>query len=1021
MSAHPGANTEERIAMMRIRRQVFAPVAVLCVLIGVLALAAGSALADASPAVTINAPTNVSYTTAHVSGTVNPHDSSSPVNWHFEYSTEPSNESAWNYAPTANGEIAGTEAEGTTPITVEGNLESFEELPGLAPGTEYAVRLVAENELGANRVVTQEPYPTLKTKPVALPSASIAAPSAVTGTSAHFSGEINPNAPSGNPSAFDVNWRFECTPECPGLSGGTIPADNSTHTVEVDATGLLYNTSYEVKLIAENTGGQVSQTQTFKTKATAPIAESRTVGTFTDTTAIIGGSVNPNGSLTTYTIEYADNPAFVNQTSVPATQNTSVGSGQTPVMVSQLISGLEPSSTYYFRIIAANPVGTSLSAAQSFQTRTTETGPTCTNEELRVENNSLELPDCRAYELVTPDLNHALLGTEQEGLATEDGDTLVYGAFDAPQHAKSAQALTNRIRSTRDPASGWNGLSFSPSLIGPVDAYSSVQSQGLSADLSSEFLISDQPLTGEIDPHGENAFVSRPDGTYRLLTPLGEPYVGQLDAGNADFSRVYFQPSAPQLPEDPTSGGNTYLWSEEKGLQLIGVLPNGTLAPNGASLAGSIIGAISTDASRAVFTVEGKLYLHIEGAPSVEVSTSRRTVNPDPNPLPGLAYIAEYDPVISAGITNNGSTVLFAAHGELTNSANTGETSGVANDAGTDLYSYDVASGKLTDLTVDTDPVDAATGANVRSVLGVSPDGSYIYFTATGDLASGAVPGHTSLYVWHAGEIKFVADADGLHASGPLPRTYVTPNGLHFAFGSTENLTGYDNVDAVTGQPDSEVFEANFGAGIECVSCHPNGARPTADSYLPPNGFIGGSQRVVSDDGSRVFFESYDSVVPQASNGLQKVYEYSHGAVALISRPDSSSDAYFFDASASGNDVFFKTNDELVPNPNGGDDAIYDARVGGGFHVNSRQECSGAACRGPLTAAPVFGVPASRLLSGAGNIGPAGSGQSVKTKTAAQVRAAKLAKALKGCKVKRNKKKRSMCERRARHAYGRNK
>ncbi len=44
----------------------------------------------------------------------------------------------------------------------------------------------------------------------------------------------------------------------------------------------------------------------------------------------------------------------------------------------------------------------------------------------------------------------------------------------------------------------------------------------------------------------------------------------------------------------------------------------------------------------------------------------------------------------------------------------------------------------LTDLTVDTNPADVATGANVEQVVGASRDASYVYFVATGNLASGA-------------------------------------------------------------------------------------------------------------------------------------------------------------------------------------------------------------------------------------------------------------------------------------------
>ena len=593
--------------MMRIRRQAFVPVAVLCVLIGVLALAAGSAFADAPPAVTIDAPTNVSYTTAHVSGTVNPEGGPSATTWHFEYSSEPSNEFAWSYAFLASGEISGTEAEGTTPITVEGNLESLGELPGLTPGAEYSVRLVAENELGANRVVTQEPYPTLKTKPVPLPSVSFAAPSAVTGTSAHFSGEINPHAPAGNPQAFEVNWRFECTPECPALEG-SIPANNINNTVEANATGLLYNTSYEVKLIATNAGGKATQAQTFKTEAVAPEVESRPAGDFTATTALVGGSVDPNGSATTYTIEYANNPTFTNPLSVPATENASAGSGQTPTIVSQLISGLEPNSTYYFRITAKNQVTTVVSAPQSFVTRAAEeSSHSCPNEQLRSENNSTALPDCRAYELVSPDADHAQVRARR-GRSGERRRR--YDVVSDPRRAAERQigaaAPDNQVRATRNPVTGWRGESLTAALPEPGRWVLQFSNNCRLLGSLSTFSETDQPLSGGQLTNGKNDFIGHPDGTYTLITRVTSPGFGpsaRVTRTSAMFTSIRACSSCPRIQ----LVGQSLLVTKTGPEARRDPSKRDLRAASGVNLVGNIIGSISADANRALFTTEGKL------------------------------------------------------------------------------------------------------------------------------------------------------------------------------------------------------------------------------------------------------------------------------------------------------------------------------------------------------------------------------------------------------------------------------
>jgi hypothetical protein len=641
----------------------------------------------------------------------------------------------------------------------------------------------------------------------------------------------------------------------------------------------------------------------------------------------------------------------------------------------------------------------------------------CPNEQLRT-GPSVELPDCRAYELVSPDSNHAHI--DLGGASAEDGDAMIYQAVDAPDNAQAGEPLNNHVRAERNALTGWSGVSLVPPLLGPVTGYKSFETMAVSADFSSTVVQSTQDLSGGPVPKGFKMYVGHPGGTYQLLTPIGPPNYSSFSAGNADFSHIYFTPSAAQLPSDPIAGGNTYSWTQAGGLKLVGILPDGTAAPNGVGLAGSIIGSITTDANRALFLADGKLYVHIEGAPSVEVSATQRTIDPDPNPGPNLGVVAPFSQQVSAGITASGSTVIFVAHSELTNDANTGSSAGVATDAGADLYSYDLATGHLTDLTPDADPADAATGANVLTVLKASPDGSYIYFTATGHLASGAMPGQESLYVWHEGRIDFVADAEGLHVNFSegerVPRSAVSRDGTRILFPTTTSLTGYDNRDPSTGQPHVELFEATFGAGVTCVSCREDGTPPIADSFIPS-----GASGLISDDGRRVFFASSDAVVPQASSGFKQVYEYENGKASLISWVGDTANAELNAASPSGDDVFFTGSDELVPSPNGGDSAVFDARVGGGFPVVSRRECLGEACRGLLSSPPALDAPSSSSLSAVASGASTAPATTTPSKPKPLTRAQRLAKALKACKSKRNTTKRVTCEKKARRTYGRRK
>jgi hypothetical protein len=906
-----------------------------------------------APTLALGSPGAVTYTKAHISGTVDPEGGNVnplggvpvPITWQLQISRDPVNE-GWGTA--AEGTIEGPEAEASAPIAVPaGGLD----LENLQNGANYKFRLKAFYA-GKESTKAGGEFTTLAVSP---PGVTVEDASLVTGTTAHFKGAVTPG---GADAAFNSNCTFDyvtdkqflidefASAQPIGCNPNPVEGAGSS-TVVADPTGLEPHTVYHLRLRAENLGGTTTATalDTFETEAIGPAITGSNASNVLTTSATLNAQVNPGGAATTYHFEYltladflANGETFAGAKSTP--ESASIGADNLSHPVSANVTGLQLGAAYRFRVVATNsesPLGGTPGPATSFNTVGASVTQNCANEQLRAENNSLNLPDCRAYELVSPDSNSAALWMELGGAATADGETMMYVTIDAPGDASSGLPTHNEVRATRDALKGWTGVSLAPPVVAPVTGYFSIFGLGVSDDLSATAISTTQPLSGGVTSNGLNLFIGNGDGTYSLLTPIPTPLRGAFFGGTADFSHVFFRPTVAQLPlEDPLAGANIYSWAREGGLRLVGILPNGMPAPNGVSLPGGILRPFSRDASRVIFLADEKLYLRTDESHTVEIGGPLTRVEDGSAPSDG------------AGITADGKMVLFTSAAELTPDANTG--------SGTDrnLYSYDTVTGELTDLTVDTDPADVATGANVQRVLGATPDGSHIYFTATGHLANGATPGHTSLYVWHNGEIGFVAD-------GAVSQLYVTPDGQNVAFASTNSLTGYDNTDPITGQPHVEVFKATLGAGIECVSCRANGTRPTADTGVPPQ-YLYSNTRIISNDGSRVFFASADAVVPQASNGHSHIFEYANGKVSLISPAGSSSNTELLATSASGDDVFFSTWDEIVPSPNSGPSAVYDARVGGGFPVNSHQRCSGVACRELQPPAPGFDQPGSRAL-----------------------------------------------------------
>ncbi len=165
-----------------------------------------------------------------------------------------------------------------------------------------------------------------------------------------------------------------------------------------------------------------------------------------------------------------------------------------------------------------------------------------------------------------------------------------------------------------------------------------------------------------------------------------------------------------------------------------------------------------------------------------------------------------------------------------------------------------------------------ATG--VKGVLGASEDGSYLYYASA-----------TGLFLSHEGTSTEVASG-AVDPSDYPPATgtsRVSADGTRLAFLSEASLTGYDNTDANSGLPDSEVYLYEAGSEeLSCVSCNPTGERPLGPSTIPgaiangkgPTATDSYKPRALVSDGRRLFFDSEDALVAQDTDNRPDVYEW---------------------------------------------------------------------------------------------------------------------------------------------------
>jgi hypothetical protein len=709
----------------------------------------------------------------------------------------------------------------------------------------------------------------------------------------------------------------------------------------------------------------------------------------------------------------------------------------------------------------------------------------CANAQFR-SGPSERLPDCRAYEQVSPvekDGQDAMTLTplrpaQASPCGAGEPCTVAYMNVGAAFDGAQGNDFPNAYLAARSPA-GWQTTALTPqTLQAPTNGKAEV-AYAFSEDLSQTILhVPLQQLTASAPAGIYNLFLRQPGGAYSLVTasvPAEPPHSGctlcfeeedvpAFAGASSDFSHVIFEANDSLVPGAP--GGEVENLYEEvaEHVRLVGILPDNTIPAEGATAGGGIRAvsershalahAISQDGSRVLFEAaadsgapdpqqKGKteLYDRIDDVSTVEVSAP--ALGAEPSDCETRERICDPGSAEFWTASDDGSLVYFTSKAALTKQSNTGaeEASG-EEDAGNDLYRYDVETGALTDLTVDTKD---ANGAGVLGVVGSSEDGSYVYFVAEGGLGGDAESGKPNLYVWHGtaagpGTVTYIATLraptseevkyiEGMRTSPEYhsdvadwtsrpteSQAYITPDGRHLAFMSVEPLTGYDNEDQVAGEADHEVFEYTAETGqLVCASCDAGDVRPLGSAFIGAK--LGErvstpfhQPRSLSDDGSRLFFSSPDPLVPGISGGNARVFEYEDGSVQLISGTESGGGAVFLDASASGDDVFFATRERLVPGDTDELVDVYDARVGGGLvEPPALMPCQAGACREALTSSPSFSVPASASFAGAGNLAPAAPVKATREQL--------LSRALALCRKLRSSKRRSTCTEVARRRY----
>ena len=235
-------------------------------------------------------------------------------------------------------------------------------LSGLTPRTSYEVQLVTVTV--ADKVEIAGGPVAFATK-VALPTITNAPPS-ITRTTATLSGEVNTQE-----GASEYAIQYGTTT---AYTSGTTPsvqlegAVGPTAIEHVLLSELKAGTTYHYRIIASNESGTTNGPDaTFTTgKPQPPAVFTGEAVNITGTTATITAGVNPDGLQTSYVWEVGSEaePGVISYTPTYGT----AGNGSAGVGLSLGLTGLQPGSTYHYRITAHNEDATTTGADRTFTT-----------------------------------------------------------------------------------------------------------------------------------------------------------------------------------------------------------------------------------------------------------------------------------------------------------------------------------------------------------------------------------------------------------------------------------------------------------------------------------------------------------------------------------------------------------------------------------------------------------------------------------------------------------------------------
>jgi hypothetical protein len=597
----------------------------------------------------------------------------------------------------------------------------------------------------------------------------------------------------------------------------------------IQATGMAVSPANNRLLVAV---GSLHLIKVFKLPTpTPPAVGAQSATDVTTESAKLHAQVNPGFEDTTYSYEYG-----LEDCEVSSCETVAGGTlyGLKFVDGATQLEGLEPNTTYHYRVIAESPLGTAVGPDRTFTTfpLVDLVNDPCPNALARKQTKTVGLLDCRAYELASAaftggyDVVSNLVSGQTPFQGYPDaGGKLLYGVEDGgiPGTGNPTNRGIDPYLATRNEDGTWStqyvGIpSDNPFALGPFSSTLAGADGSLGAFA----------FAGEIcDPcfaDGSSGLPLRlPSGELvqgmvgSISDPSAEPAGYVAKPLSADGSHLIFGTDA-KLEPSANEGGDPTIYSRDLGVGTTEVVSTDEA---GSTISGTEVGAldVSADGSRVLIGQEVStdgannplwhLYLHLSGDPeSVDL-------------MPGASQGAYF-----AGMTTDGTRLFFTTAEQL---------SGEDTDESADVYEALVDSeGNLSERLLSTDfegnasNSDSCTPSNEPATwntpsgngkcgalafaggAGVASVSGDLYFASPELLDEGqGTANQPNLYrVAPGGSPSFVATIDtSLGKPGPKPPEHplVKTNFGGASYGSVQALT----VDQTT----HDVYALDAGAG----------------------------------------------------------------------------------------------------------------------------------------------------------------------------------------------------------------